>query len=177
DFERQLVVKPRAAELLREAFERPSWRGETVVFSGATDCYQPLKASYRLTRACLEVCAEYRNPVHVITKAPLIERDIDVLARLARETRLGVTISIPFWNEAHARAIEPGVATPRRRMATVRKLREAGIDVGVNVAPIIPGINDEDIGAILEAAAEAGAMRVAMIVLRLPGNVKHVFEE
>ena len=177
DFERQIVVKPRAAELLREAFDRPSWKGETVVFSGATDCYQPLEASYRLTRACLEVCAEYRNPVHVITKAPLIERDIDVLARLARETRLGVTISIPFWNEAHARAIEPGVATPRRRMATVRKLREAGIDVGVNVAPIIPGLNDEDIGAILEAAAEAGAMRVAMIVLRLPGNVKHVFEE
>jgi len=177
DFERVIVVKPRAAELLREAFERPSWKGEAVVFSGGTDCYQPLEASYRITRACLEVCAEYRNPVHVITKAPLIERDIDVLQRLSEGTHLGVTISVPFWNEANARAVEPGVATPRRRLATVRRLREAGIDVGVNVAPVIPGLNDADIGPILEAAAEAGATRVAMIVVRLPGSVKQVFEE
>lgn len=176
DFERKIVVKPRAAELLRDAFARRSWKGECVCFSGNTDCYQPLEASYRLTRACLEVCAEYRNPVHVITKSPLIERDIDVLGRLADEARLGVTISIPFWNEAHARAIEPYVATPSRRMATVRKLRRAGIDVSVNLAPIIPGLNDEDIGAILEAAADAGASGVAMIIVRLPGSVKEVFE-
>src|SRR5690242_1671011 len=100
DFERKIVVKPDAAVLLREAFERKSWKGELVMFSGNTDCYQPLEASYRLTRACLEVCAEYRNPAYVITKAPLIERDVDVLVRLSRETSFGVTISIPFWNEA-----------------------------------------------------------------------------
>lgn len=177
DFDRKIVVKPRAAELLRKAFERRSWQGETICLSGNTDCYQPLEASYRLTRACLEVCAEYRNPLHIITKSPLIERDLDVLVRLSREARLGVTISIPFWNEAHARAIEPYVATPSRRMRTVRKLRAAGIDVSVNVAPVIPGLNDEDIGAILEAAADAGACGAAMILVRLPGNVKSVFEE
>lgn len=177
DFERKIVVKPRAAELLREAFEHRSWQGEMIVFSGNTDCYQPLEASYRLTRGCLEVCAEYRNPIHIITKSPLVERDIDLLRRLSDETHLGVTISIPFWDEAHARAIEPYVATPARRMNTVRKLRAAGIDVSVNLAPIIPGLNDADIGAILQAAADAGAKRVAMLVVRLPGNVKRVFEE
>jgi DNA repair photolyase len=177
DFERKIVVKPRAAELLREAFERRSWKGEPICFSGNTDCYQPLESSYRLTRACLELSLEYRNPVHVITKSPLVERDIDVLVRLTERARCGVTISVPFWNEAHARAIEPYVATPKRRMHTVRKLRDAGIDVSVNVAPVIPGLNDEDIGAVLEAAAEAGACGAAMIVVRLPGHVKDVFEE
>lgn len=177
DFDRKIVVKPYAAELLRRAFERRSWQGETICFSGNTDCYQPLEASYRLTRACLEVSAEYRNPVHIITKSPLLERDLDVLVRLSREAHLGVTISVPFWNEAHARAIEPYVATPSRRMTTVRKLRAAGIDVSVNVAPVIPGLNDEDIGSILEAAAEAGATSAAMILVRLPGNVRQVFEE
>jgi DNA repair photolyase len=177
DFERKIVVKPRAGELLREAFERKAWQGELVVFSGNTDCYQPLEASYGLTRACLEVCAEYRNPVHIITKAPLIERDVELLARLHREASLSVSISIPFWNEVHARAIEPYVATPSRRMKTVKRLAEAGIEVSVNVAPICPGLNEQDIGAILEQAKAAGASGAAMIVMRLPGSVKQVFEE
>jgi DNA repair photolyase len=177
DFERKIVVKPRAAELLREAFERRSWKGELIVFSGNTDCYQPLEASYRLTQACLEVCAAYRNPVHIITKAPLVERDIDLLSRLAREASLGVTLSIPFWNEAHARAIEPYVATPHRRMRTVKRLADAGIRVSVNVAPICPGLNDGDIPVILEQAKAAGATSASMIVVRLPGTVKQVFEE
>src|SRR4029077_11931750 len=112
DFERKIVVKPAAPELLREAFDRRSWRGELVIFSGVTDCYQPLEASYRLTRGCLEVCVEYRNPAGIITKAPLIERDIDVLQELARVTQLSVMISVPFWDEAKARAIEPFVTTP-----------------------------------------------------------------
>lgn len=177
DFERRIVIKPRAAELLREAFERRSWRGELILFSGNTDCYQPLEASCRLTRACLEVCAEYRNPVHIITKAPLIERDLDLLELLHQRARLGVTLSIPFWDEATARAIEPGVAAPRRRLDTVRRLAARGLRVGVNVAPIIAGLNDRDIPAILEAAAHAGATSAAFILLRLPGNVLHVFAE
>src|SRR5438874_1859605 len=177
DFERKIVVKPRAGELLREAFERRSWKGELVVFSGNTDCYQPLEASYRITRDCLEVCAEYRNPVHIITKAPLIERDIDVLTHLTREASLGVSISIPFWDEANARSIEPYVATPQRRVKTVRRLAEAGISVSVNVAPICPGLNDQDIPAILEAVKDAGASSASMIMVRLPGSVKQVFEE
>ena len=119
DFDRKIVVKPHAAALLREAFEKPSWKGELVVFSGVTDCYQPLEASYALTRGCLEVCAEYKNPVGVITKSPLIERDIDVLTSLAEVADLSVTISIPFWDVDKARAIEPYVATPQRRMHTV----------------------------------------------------------
>jgi DNA repair photolyase len=177
DFERRIVVKPRAPELLREAFERRSWVGERILFSGNTDCYQPLEASYRLTRACLEVCAEYRNPVHVITKAPLIERDLDVLERLHDRAQLGVTLSVPVWDAATARAIEPGVATPARRIESVRRLAARGIAVGVNVAPIIPGLNDRDIPAVLEAAAGAGATSAAFIMLRLPGNVKQVFFE
>jgi DNA repair photolyase len=177
DFERKIVVKPRAAELLREAFERKSWKGELIVFSGNTDCYQPLEASYRLTRSCLEVCADYQNPVHIITKAPLIERDLELLSRMEQKAPLSVSISIPFWNEAHARAIEPYVATPSRRMKAVKRLADAGIAVSVNVAPICPGLNEDDMPTILEEAKAAGAVSASMIVMRLPGTVKQVFEE
>lgn len=177
DFETKLVVKPRAAELLREDFERPSWKGETVVFSGVTDCYQPLEASLRLTRACLEVCAEYRNPVGIITKAPLLERDIDVLQHLACEARVQVSITLPFFDAALARAMEPYVATPRRRLQTVERLAQAGIEVGVSVAPLIPGLNDEEVARVLTAAKEAGATRAWCTLLRLPGPVQSVFEE
>jgi DNA repair photolyase len=176
DFERKIVVKPNAGELLREAFDAPAWRGELVAFSGVTDCYQPLEASYRLTRACLEVCAEYRNPAAVISKAPLVERDIDVLQELSRVTRSSVMVSIPFWDEAKARAIEPFVTTPARRVRTIERLARAGIRVGVMVAPIIPGLNDEDMGEVLRAARDAGATSAGSVLLRLPGAVKDVFE-
>lgn len=176
DFDRKIVVKPRAPALLREAFERPSWRGDLLAFSGVTDCYQPLEASYRLTRGCLEVCAEYRNPVGIITKAPLIERDLDVLVRLAAVTEVSVTVSVPFLDADKARAIEPYVATPARRLRTIARLAEAGLDVGVNVAPMIPGLGDEDLPKILEAAARAGARRAGFVFLRLPGPVATVFE-
>src|SRR6478735_424262 len=177
DFDRKIVVKPEAPALLREAFDRKSWRGELVVFSGVADCYQPLEASYRLTRGCLEVCAEYRNPVGIITKAPLIERDIDVLKRLQEVARVGVSVSVPFWDPDKARAVEPFVATPQRRIKTIARLAAAGIDVGVNVAPVIPGLGDEDMAEILTAAAAAGAKRAGFIFLRLPGPVKDVFQE
>lgn len=177
DFERKIVVKPQAAALLRAAFERRSWRGELVMLSGNTDCYQPLEARYRLTRACLEVFAEYRNPVHVITKSPLVERDLDLLQELASVQAASVSISIPFWNEDHARALEPYVTTPQRRMVTVRRLSEAGIAVTVNVAPLVPGLNDREMPSVLEAAAAAGARSAALVFLRLPGNVKTVFTE
>jgi DNA repair photolyase len=177
DFDRKIVVKPRAPELLREAFDKKSWKGDLIVFSGVTDCYQPLEASYRLTRRCLEVCADYRNPVGIITKAPLIERDLDVLVRLAAVARVGVSVSIPLWDPDKARAIEPFVATPQRRVKTIERLAAAGIDVGVNVAPVIPGLGDEDIAEILTAAAAAGAKRAGFIFLRLPGPVAAVFQE
>src|SRR5918911_588576 len=131
DFETRIAAKLRAPELLRAAFERPSWRGETVVFSGVTDPYQPLEASLRLTRRCLEVCAAYQNPVAIITKAPLVERDVDLLASLARERAAEVMISLPFLDKARARALEPGAAAPERRLVAIQRLAEAGVPVGV----------------------------------------------
>jgi DNA repair photolyase len=177
DFDRKIVIKPEAPSLLREAFDRHSWRGERVVFSGVTDCYQPLEASYRLTRGCLEVCAEYRNPTGIITKAPLIERDIDVLRALAARTELSISVSIPFWDRDKARAIEPYVATPERRVHTIGKLAAAGLRVGVNVAPCIPGLNEEDMVKILTAARQAGALAAGLVFLRLPGATATVFEQ
>jgi DNA repair photolyase len=176
DFERKIVVKPAAPELLREAFERRSWKGELVAFSGVTDCYQPLEASYHLTRGCLEVCVEYKNPASVITKSPLVERDIDLLAELVRVARCRVSVSIPFWSEENARAIEPFVTTPARRMRIIERLAARGIPVGVMVAPVIPGLNDADMAAILEHAKNAGASHAGMVLLRLPGPVKEIFE-
>lgn len=177
DWERQLVVKPRAPELLREAFEAPRWTGELVVFSGSTDCYQPLEACWQLTRRCLEVCLAYRNPVGIITKAALVERDAELLAALAREAHCTVTVSIPFFDPDHARAIEPWVPTPARRLRTVAALARAGVPVGVNVAPVIPGLSDQDIPLVLEAARDAGAAWASTILLRLPGPVRTVFTE
>jgi DNA repair photolyase len=177
DFERKIVVKLHAAQLLREAFEKQSWAGELILFSGNTDCYQPLESSYGLTRACLEVCREYKNPLHVITKSTLVERDADLLADLAAVGSASVTLTIPFWDAAVARAIEPLVPTPKRRMETVRRLSERGIPVSVNIAPLIPGLSDRDIVQILEAAKVAGAVGAAMIPLRLPGSVEAVFVE
>ncbi len=177
DFDRKITIKPQAARLLEEAFNKKSWNGELVVFSGVTDCYQPLEASYRLTRGCLEVCARYRNPVGIITKAPLVERDTDLLVELNRVARVHVTVSVPLWDREHARAIEPFVATPERRIKTIERLAQAGVPVGVNVAPMIPGLGDSDMPQILEAAAAAGATHAGFVFLRLPGSVKQVFEE
>lgn len=176
DFERVLVVKPEAPALLREAFARPKWRGDLVLFSGVTDCYQPLEASYRLTRGCLEVCLEHRNPVGIVTKSPLVERDAELLARLHAVTTVSVSVSIPVWDASRARAVEPYVAPPARRMQAIRRLAEAGIDVGINVAPMIPGLSDSDIAELLARAKDAGAVRATMIFLRLPGSVRPVFE-
>lgn len=175
DFDRRILIKRDAAALLRETFEKPSWQGELIVFSGATDCYQPLEATYGITRACLEVCRDYRNPVSIITKSPTIERDIDVIRELASQASVRICVSIPFFDPEKARAIEPYVATPARRFRIIEKLAAAGLHVGVNVAPIIPGLSDEEVPKILEAAREAGAQQAHMVLLRLPGAVKEVF--
>jgi len=176
DFERTIVVKPEAPRLLREAFDRRSWKGEVVMLSGNTDCYQPLEVSYGLARGCLEVCRDYRNPVAIITKSTLIERDIPLLVQLSEVAACHVTLSIPFFDADLARAIEPYVPTPRRRIETIRRLADAGIRVRLNVAPVIPGLTDDQIPAILEAARDAGATQAAFILLRLPPIVLEVFE-
>lgn len=171
DFERKLIVKLNAAELLRERFERKDWCGETIAFSGNTDCYQPLEAARRLTRACLEVCAEYRNPVVVITKSALIRRDIDLLVRLQTHASLRVFLSIPFNDDAQARAIEPGASAPSKRFAALHALSQAGIDTGIALAPIIVGLNDSQLPKLLSRASEAGAKYAFKTALRLPREV------
>lgn len=177
DFERRLVIKPRAPELLRATFERRSWRGEQVVFSSVTDCYQPIEARFELTRRCLEVCLEYQNPVHIITKSALVERDIDLLKELCARASASVSVSVTFWDEGVARAIEPLVPTPRRRIETIRRLSAAGVPVIVHVAPVIVGLSDRDMLPILRAAREAGALSAMMMPVRLPGSVAEVFEQ
>ena len=175
DFERKIVLKRNAAQLLRRFFQARSWRGAPIVFSGNTDCYQPIEATEKLTRDCLRVCEEYRNPVFIITKSALVERDIELLSSLAQHTGIGVAISIPFWDAPMARAIEPYAPTPQRRIATIERLRSAGIDVTVAIAPVIPGLADDQLVDILRAAAAAGAQRAFMTYLRLPGSVSEVF--
>ena len=177
DFESKIVVKTNAAVLLREAFLKPSWKGEVVVFSGNTDCYQPVEAIWHLTRACLETCAEFRNPVGVITKSVLVQRDLDVLVRLQQQARVQVFFSIPFADDATARLIEPQAPAISRRFEAMRQLAAAGIPVGVSVAPLIPGLNDDDIATVLERARDAGATEASYTLLRLSGSVQKVFLE
>jgi DNA repair photolyase len=175
DFERKIVVKVNAPELLRQAFARKSWRGELVALSGNTDCYQPLEASYRLTRGLLEACRDFRNPAGIITKSVLIRRDLDLLSELARRGLARVSLSIPFVDDDMARAIEPYAPTPSDRFAAMRALADAGVPVGVAVAPVIPGLNDGQVAGILARAKECGASHAFRIPLRLPAEVKDVF--
>lgn len=177
DFDRKIVVKVNAPERLRAQFLRPSWEGETIIFSGNTDCYQPLEAVYRLTRQCLEICREFQNPAAIITKGALVRRDIDLLAAMARETEISVFLSIPFREDAMARAIEPGASPPSQRFETLRMLSEAGVRTGVGVAPVIPGLNDNQIASVLERGRASGAREAFMTLLRLPGQTLPVFRE
>ncbi|MCY2959987.1 MAG: PA0069 family radical SAM protein [Planctomycetota bacterium] len=177
DFERRIVVKTNAPEVLSVELARRSWRRETVVFSGVTDCYQPLEASYALTRRCLEICLARRTPVAIITKSTLIRRDVDLLARLASGPGAHVTFSIPFLDEPVARALEPGAPTPSRRFETMRLLADAGVPVGISLAPLIPGFRESDIPALLVRAKENGASSAFTTLLRLPAEVAPVFEE
>jgi len=175
DFDTRIIVKVNAAERLRVALQKKKWRGLHINFSGITDCYQPIEASYGITRACLEVCREFRNPVAVVTKSFLVVRDADVLADLHRVAGARVYLSIPFADAKLSKLIEPQAPAPQRRFEAVRRLSEAGIPTGVFVAPIIPGLNDREIPKILEQAAEAGAKWANFTALRLPGSVENVF--
>lgn len=175
DFERKIFVKRDAAALLDAAFRKPNWKHELVVFSGVTDCYQPIEASWGLTRACLEVCERHANPIAIVTKSVLVVRDIDVLLRIAHCAAASVSISIPFASDEMARKIEPSAPSVKRRFDVVRQLAEAGVRVGVGVAPIIPGLNDRDVPEILMRAKENGAAYAFRTLLRLPGSVRAVF--
>ena len=175
DFDTKLIVKPDAPELLRKAFGKASWTGEAVHFSGVTDCYQPLEATYELTRRCLEVCLAFRNPACVATKGFLVVRDADLLAELHERAGVRVQISIPFADAKMCRLMEPQAPPPARRFEAVRRLKSVGVPVGVLVSPIIPGLTDSEIPRILEQAARAGANSASFTALRLPGSVADVF--
>jgi DNA repair photolyase len=175
DFEREIIVKVNAPELLRAAFAKKSWKGESITFSGNTDCYQPLEGRYKLTRELLSICLAHKNPAGVITKSPLILRDLPLLTELAREARLMVFISVAFADDETARAIEPGAPAVHRRFEALEALSRAGIETGVAVAPIIPGLNDKHVAKVLERARAAGAKHAFHTLLRLPAEVKPVF--
>ncbi|GMV97723.1 MAG: radical SAM protein [Phycisphaerae bacterium] len=175
DFETRLVVKINAGQRLEEAFRSKNWKREPVIFSGVTDCYQPLEAVYGLTRSCLEVCRRFHNPIGLVTKSYLVVRDADVLAELAAVASVKVMISIPFRDAATARLIEPGAPPPERRFEALKRLADAGVPVGIMTAPIIPGLNDRDVPELLARAAACGARSAGWVALRLPGSVEPVF--
>lgn len=176
DFDRKIVVKVRAVELLRKELMKPSWRGDEIVFSFTSDPYLPLEAHYKLTRGCLEVCAEFRNPVGVITKSALIRRDIDVLQELNRRAKVAVFFTIPFTDRDTARAVEPFAPLPDARFHAMEALAAAGITVGIGIAPVIPGLGT-DIPELLQRAKDAGATQAFINMLRLPGSVAPYFEQ
>ena len=177
DFETKIIAKENAPELLRKELQRPQWKPQVLGMSGITDCYQPLERRLQLTRRCLEVLAEFRNPVAVITKNYLVTRDIDVLKKLAEFECAVVFISITTLNADLQRVMEPRAAHPRRRLEAIRQLAGAGIPVGVNVAPVVPGLTEHELPSIVGAAVEAGAAAAGYVVLRLPYSVAHLFEE
>ena len=177
DFESRILVKEDAPELLRKELSAPKWQPQTLVMSGVTDPYQPAERKLEITRRCLAVLAEFRNPVGIITKNELVTRDIDHLSALAEHGAVAVNLSITTLDGDLARRMEPRASHPRERLKAVERLAAAGIPVGVMVAPVIPAITDHEMPKILEAAAAAGARSAGYVVLRLPGAVAGLFEE
>jgi DNA repair photolyase len=175
DFESRILVKPNAANLLAGELSRRSWVPQILALSGVTDSYQPIERKLKITRACLRVLADFRNPVIVITKNHLVTRDTDILAELAAFNAACVTVSITTLDRDLARLLEPRASSPSHRLDAIAKLREAGVPAGVNIAPIIPGINEHEIPKIAEAAAQAGAQHAAYTIIRLPLTVAPVF--
>lgn len=177
DFERKIVVKTRAPELLRNELMKRSWKGHTLVFSFTSDPYTPLEANYKLTRRCLEICLEFRQPVGIVTKSALVRRDKDLLKALVDASECNVHITIPFRDRETAKALEPYAPTPDARFRAMEELAEAGVPVGIGIAPLIPGLNDSHIPDLLKRAHSVGARTAWKTMLRLPGNVAPYFEQ
>jgi DNA repair photolyase len=176
DFETKILVKEDAPELLRMELASPRWQPQTIAISGVTDCYQPAERHFQLTRRCLQVLAEFRNPVGIVTKSHLVVRDIDLLTELARYDAAGVFLSLTTLDVDLAGLMEPRATRPAGRLAAIESLHKAGIPVGIMVAPVIPGLNDHEIPAIVAAAAQAGAGFAGFTMLRLPFAIKDLFE-
>lgn len=175
DFETKILVKEEAPELLAEAFDRPTWEPEAVALSGNTDPYQPGERRFELTRRLLQVFLDYQNPVTIITKNYLVTRDLDILEKLAAKNLVRVTLSVTSLQPKVIGSMEPRTSRPARRLKAVERLADHGVPVGVNVAPVVPGLTDEELPAILKAAAERGATRAGYVLLRLPGPVESLF--
>lgn len=177
DFESKIVVKENAPELLRAELSRKSWQPQTLVMSGVTDCYQPIERKLEITRRCVAVLAEFRNPLAIITKNHLVTRDIDLLSALEKLRAVVVNISITTLDPELAKKLEPRASPPSRRLAAVEELSAAGIPVRVLMAPCIPGFNDHEMPAIFSASAKAGARGAGYVPLRLPWAVAPIFSD
>ncbi|MCF7764109.1 MAG: PA0069 family radical SAM protein [Verrucomicrobia bacterium] len=175
DFESKIMVKENAPALLRAELSARKWKPQTVAMSGVTDCYQPVERSLRLTRGCLEVFRDFRNPVCIVTKNHLITRDLDLLGELARFKAAAVHVSVTTLDPGLARLMEPRASLPLKRLQAIRQLSEAGVPVGVMVGPVIPGLTDHELPQIMAAAAQAGAQAAGYILLRLPLGVANLF--
>ncbi|MBI1423202.1 MAG: PA0069 family radical SAM protein [Gammaproteobacteria bacterium] len=177
DFETQLFAKPDAPALLRKALAKRNYVCQPIALGSNTDPYQPIERSHCITRQILEILLEHRHPVAIVTKSSMVERDIDILAKLARDNLVQVMISVCTLDKSLARVMEPRASAPQRRLQTIARLHEAGIPVGVLVAPIIPVLNDPEIETIVQTCAELGAGSAGYVMLRLPLEVAPLFEE
>jgi len=177
DFETRILVKEDAPELLRHELGSPRWRPQVLGVSGATDPYQPVERKLELTRRCLEVLVDCRNPVSIVTKSALVTRDSDLLAELARFNAASVALSIPTLSGDLVRVMEPRTSHPRERLKAISQLAAQGIPCGVMVAPVIPGLTDHELPAVIEAATDAGAVFAIWLMLKLPGAVSGLFQD
>ena len=177
DFETKLFAKTNAAELLREALARPGYAPSPIALGANTDCYQPIERKYGITRQILEVLAECEHPLTIVTKSALIERDLDLLAPMARKNLVKVFVSIGTLDRRLARQLEPRAASPQRRLDVLRSLSASGVPCGVMVAALIPALNDKTLEHVLEEAAKAGAAEAAYVIMRLPNELKDLFKE
>jgi len=177
DFEQKIFIKPEAASVLRRELSKPGYECRPITLGSNTDAWQPVERDLGITREILQVLAEFRHPVNVITKSALVERDLDLLQDLARDNLADVLVSVTTLDDELKRRLEPRTAGPRRRLDTLRRLSAAGIPCGVLAAPMIPGLNDHELEGILAAAADAGARYAGYVMLRLPHEVEPIFEE
>lgn len=177
DFERKILVKRNAAELLEKELKKKSWKAAPVMFAGNTDIYQPAERKFGVTRACLEVFWKYRHPVGLITKNSLVLRDLDILKKLAADNLVHVALSITTLNEPLRQFLEPRTATVAQRLKTVETLTNNGIPVFVMLAPIIPGLNEHEIFNMAKAVADRGALSIGFTMVRLNGDVGQIFED
>ncbi len=177
DFESKIFVKQRAGELLAQQLRKRTWQCEPIMMSGVTDSYQPAERQFRIARACVEVAARFNQPVSIITKNALVTRELDVLADMAGKRQTRVAISLTTLDQSLSRQLEPRTSSPAARLRAISELSQAGVEVTVMTAPIIPGLNDSEIPALLEAAREHGATYAGYVLLRLPTTVAPVFLE